>query len=138
MLAGFLFLIISFVIRNIEAVLTMKYYLMPAYFPVWSKLMMPSAGPPPAIFTIVSVLFSLFTGLVLAMTYAMIKDLLPAKFWGHVLCFASWLFVLSFVFFTLPVYLMINLPVGLLVSWLISSAVIFFLGSMIFVKIIKT
>jgi len=42
-----------------------------------------------------------------------------------------------FVFFTLPTYLMFNVPVGLLVSWFISTFIILTAGSWVMVKIIK-
>ena len=48
--AGVLFGIIALIVHWIFAYVGMDYYLDPAYFPVWSKLMMPTAGPPPASF----------------------------------------------------------------------------------------
>ena len=42
--------IVSQIIHSIEAFATMDFYLDPNYFGVWSKIMMPGPGPPPAEF----------------------------------------------------------------------------------------
>jgi hypothetical protein len=65
-LSGLIISVISFVVRQVEAVLTLKYYMMPQYFGVWSKVMMPAAGPPPASFVVTSLVFTLVTGVSLA------------------------------------------------------------------------
>jgi hypothetical protein len=136
-LATLIFGVISFVIRQIEAILTMKYYFMPQYFGVWSKLMMPVAGPPPASFMITSFIFTLITGVSVSLIYYYLKDHLPKETHKRIFYFADLMIGTSFVFFTLPTYLMFNVPVGLLVSWFISSFIILTLGSWVMVKIIK-
>ncbi len=40
--------ILAQIVHTLESILTMGYYTDPAYFQVWSKVMMPAAGPPPA------------------------------------------------------------------------------------------
>ena len=135
--AGLIYMVIAFVVRQIEAFLTMSYYTDPQYFGVWSKIMMPKAGPPPASFTILSLLFSYITGVTIAALYDYIKDLLPKKFWPRVLNFTDLVIGLMVVFFTLPIYLLLNVPPMLLIWWFISSVVIVFLGTIVFVKMIK-
>lgn len=137
LLASLIFLVISFIIRQVESLLMMNYYIMPQYFGVWSKLMMPKAGPPEMPFFVTSLIFSFITGLTLALVYFYMKDSFPKGFWTKVINFTDIVIGLSFVFFTLPVYLMFNIPLGLLISWLISSFIIFFLGSMVFVRMLK-
>jgi len=137
LLVGVIFTVISFVIRQIEAFLTMKYYLMPQYFGVWSKLMMPSAGPPPVSFMITSLIFTFVTGISIALIYYYLRDHLPLVGFKRAFYFADILIGTSFVFFTLPVYLMFNVPVGLLVYWFISTFIILTAGSWVLVKIIK-
>lgn len=137
LIAGFIFLIITTIIRQIEVVFTMDYYKIPEYFGVWSKLMMPSAGPPPVSFLVTSLFFSLATGVVLAAFYDFVKNLLPKEKWPRIICFWEIVIGLSFVFFTLPTYLLFNLPLILLVWWFISSAVIFFLTAVVFANILK-
>jgi hypothetical protein len=137
LLVSIIFTVISFVIHQIEAILTMKYYVMPQYFGVWSKLMMPSNGPPPASFMITSLIFTFVTGISITLIYYYLKDHLPTGWKKRVFYFADLMIATYFVFFTLPVYLMFNVPVGLLVSWFISTFVIVTIASWMLVKIIK-
>jgi len=135
--AGFVYLIIAFIIRQVEAILTMNYYTMPEYFGVWSKVMMPKAGPPPPSFFITSLLFSFLTGVGLAVFYDWIKSLLPKDKWSRIFCFTCLITGLSFIFFSLTAFLLFNLPFMLLVWWFVSSVIIFFLTAMVFVRVLK-
>lgn len=137
LLSALIFAVISYVVHMIEALLTIKYYLMPQYFGVWSKLMMPSAGPPPMAFTITSIVFAFVTGISIGLIYYYLRDHLPPVGFKRAFYFADVLIATGFIFFTLPAYLMLNLPVGILVSWFISSFVILTAGSWVMVKIIK-
>lgn len=136
-LCGLIYLVFTTVIRQIEVILTMKYYLMPQYFGVWSKLMMPNAGPPPPSFMITSLTFTFASGLSIGLVYYYIRNLLPKQFWHRVIFFADLMIGTSFIFFTLPAYLLFNLPFQLLFSWFISSFIILFLTSLTLVKIIN-
>lgn len=135
--AALIYTIIATFIRQIEALLTIDYYMMPQYFGAWSKMMMPKAGPPPMEFYITSLIFTFITGVMIAAFYEIIKSLLPKDKGERIFCFTAMIFSLAFVFFTLPVYLLINLPFTLLVYWVISSLVIFSLGSVVFTKVLK-
>jgi hypothetical protein len=137
LLASVIFTVISFVIHQIEALLTMKYYVDPQYFGVWSKVMMPSAGPPPASFMITSLIFTLVTGISVTLIYYYLRDHLPPLGLKRVFYFADLLVATSFLFSTLPMYLMFNVPVALLISWFVSSFVILTINAWILVKIIK-
>lgn len=137
LLASFIYLVIAFIIRQIEVFITMNYYLMPQYFSVWSKLMMPKAGPPPPEFLWLSILSTLITGLVLAIIYDLVKGMFPKNYWQKVFVYTKLMVILTLVFSYLPLYLLINLPLGLLVTWFISGAVTIFLGTTVFAKLIK-
>jgi hypothetical protein len=136
-LCGLVYLVFTTVIRQIEVVLTIKYYLMPQYFGVWSRLMMSNAGPPPPNFMIMSLTFTLASGLSLGLVYSYVRNLLPKQFWHRVTFFADLMIGTSFIFFTLPAYLLFNLPFQLLISWFISGFIILFLTSLTLVKIIN-
>jgi len=136
-ISGLIITVISFVVRQIEAVLTLKYYMMPEYFGVWSKVMMPAAGPPPPSFMITSLVFTLVMGVSLALIYYYLKDHLPENRKKRIFYFADLMIGTSFIFFTLPTYLMFNVPMGLMVSWFISTFMILTASSWILVKIIK-
>lgn len=136
-IVGFIYTAIATILHQVEAVLTLKYYMMPEYFGVWSKTMMPKAGPPPVDFFIKSIVMTLVSGISLALVYYYIHDMLPTNFRERVLLFADLIIGLQFIFFTLPVYLLFNLPLGLLISWFISSFLILVVTSYTCVKIIK-
>lgn len=136
-IVGFIYTAITTIIRQVEAVLTLKYYMMPEYFAVWSKTMMPNAGPPPMDFFIKSIVITLASGISLALVYYYTRDMLPKNFRERVLLFADLMIGLQFIFFTLPIYLLFNLPAGLLISWFISSFLILVITSFTCVKIIK-
>lgn len=129
--------VVSFIVRQIEAIFTMGYYMDPAYFGVWSKVMMPTAGPPPPEFMITSFVFTFITGVSLAVIYYYLRKYLPDNNKQRVFYFADLMIATSFIFFTLPSYLLFNLPLGLLVSWFVTSFIILVTASFIFVKIIK-
>jgi hypothetical protein len=136
-MSGLAFSVVAFIVRQLEAMLTMKYYLMPEYFGLWSKLMMPAAGPPPVSFMLTSLIFTFVTGVSVALIYYYLKDHLPKEHRKRVFYFADLMIGTSFVFFTLPVYLMFNVPLGLLVSWFVSTFIILTAGSWILVKTVK-
>lgn len=137
LLTGFFYTLIAFVVRQIEAILTMKYYMDEAYFGVWSKIMMPSAGPPPPTFMITSFVFTFVSGISLALIYYYLRGHLPQNSKQRIFYFADLMVATSFIFFTLPAYLMFNLPLGLIISWFFTSFIILVAASYLFVKIIK-
>jgi len=134
---GLIYTVIATIVHQIEAFLMMDYYTMPAYFGVWSKLMMPSKGPPPMEFFLVSLIITFVSGVSLALIYYYVRDILPKKFWLRVTFFADLMVATSFIFSTLPMYVLINLPMQLLISWFISGFIILVAASYTFVKLIK-
>jgi hypothetical protein len=133
---GLLYTIFATIIRQIEVLLTIQYYLLPEYYGVWSKWMMPIGSPPSSTFIILSLILTFYPGISLALIYCYVKDLLPKKFWNRVFFFADLMISASFIFFTLPAWLLFNLPWQLLVSWFISGFLILVLTSLTLVKII--
>lgn len=136
-IVGFIYTLAATLIHQVEAVLNLKYYMMPEYFGVWSKTMMPKAGPPPMDFFIKSTIITFVSGISLALVYYYIRDMLPKNFRERVLLFADLMIGLQFIFFTLPIYLLINLPMALLISWFISGFLILVITSYFCVRIIK-
>lgn len=136
-LSGLIYTILATIVHEIEAFIMIGQYTNPAYFGVWSKFMMPVAGPPPASFFITSTVLTFVSGISLAVVYYYVKEMLPKKNMQRTFFFADILIGLSFVFFTLPAYLMFNIPPALLVSWFVSSFVILVAASYINVRIIK-
>lgn len=135
--ASAIFTIFAYITHQIEAILTMRYYLMPEYFGVWSKLMMPGEGPPPLEFMITSLVLTFVTGVSIALIYYYLRSHLPENPTKRIFYFADLLIATSFVFSTLPIYLMLNVPHPLLLCWFISNFVIVTFGSWVMVKIIR-
>lgn len=136
-MVGIIYTVFATVVHQIEAVMSLKYYMMPEYFGVWSKIMMPQAGPPPFEFFVTSLTITLVSGISLGLVYYYIRDMLPKSFRERVLLFADLMIGLQFIFFILPVYLLFNIPMGLLISWFISNFIILVATSYLCVKVIK-
>lgn len=137
LLIGLLYTIIATLIRQLEIIWTMKYYTMPEFFGVWSKSMMPTAGPPPFEFMVISFIMTFASGVAITIIYYYLKEYLPKGFWKRSTFFADILVSTSFVFFTLPVFLLFNVPLALLGYWFVSTFVILLLTSTLIVKIVK-
>ncbi len=123
--------------HQLESILMLQYYMMPQYLGVWSKLMMPTPGPPPSSFFITSTVITLVCGFSLALVYYYIRDMLPKSPNQRIVMFADLTIGMQFVFFTLPAFLLFHLPVALLVSWFVMNFIILLANSFYCVKIIK-
>ncbi len=135
LLGGVIFAVIAQIIHSIGAFATMSYYTLPDYFTVWSKLMMPTAGPPPTSFYVYSLLFNLITGLLLIAGYIWVEGSLKSHGWKKGAKFGLLLFLLAGIPGALGMFLTINLPVALVVSWAIEGLVIGVLSGMCFAKL---
>jgi hypothetical protein len=134
--AGVLFAIISQIIHTVESMATMNFYMDPTYFSVWSKMMMPTAGPPPVEFYIYSLVFSLIAGIIYALIYSMISKSIPGKtVVNKGLYFGFFLFLLSIPSF-LTMFMLINLPSLLLLYWSISGFIVYLIFGIVIVKLL--
>jgi hypothetical protein len=134
--SGIAFAVISQVIHTIGALLSMSYYFDPNYFAVWSKLMMPAAGPPPPEFFIASVSFSFVVGAIFAYIYGLIKKSIAGKTAIEKgLKFGLILFLLGTLPGMISLYLLINLPLALIVMWTIEGLVVSLLAGIAIARI---
>lgn len=136
-IAGIVFAIIAQIIHTVESMLTMSFYTDPAYFAVWSKIMMPGEGAPPTEFYIYSIIFGIIAGIIYAMIYSMINKSIPGKTITNKGLYFGFLLFLVGIPWSLTMYLLINLPTLLLVAWSITSLVIDLIFGVIAVKLIK-
>ncbi|OGI12188.1 hypothetical protein A3K64_02545 [Candidatus Micrarchaeota archaeon RBG_16_36_9] len=137
-IAGVVFAIVSQILRTVESYATLNYYMDPDYFGVWSKVMMPTAGPPPAEFFYVSVASAVIIGIIYAAVYALFnKNLTSKTIFRKGLEYGLILFFMVQIPSLLGMYLLINLPTMLIVYWGISGLVISLVVGIIFAKIIK-
>ncbi|MFH1445540.1 MAG: hypothetical protein ABIF08_03610 [Nanoarchaeota archaeon] len=138
LLAGIVFAIIAQIIHSIGAFATMGYYLTEEYFPVWSKIMMPAAGSPPASFF----MYSMGAGLIVGVLFALVFSLLACCIGGsdktkRGLTFGFAVFLVGGIPFILSMFLLINLPAGLLVAWAFEQLIICLIGGVAVAHIVK-
>jgi len=130
--------IIAQMLHTIGAMLTMKYYQMPEYLSVWSKVMMPTAGPPPLSFTLYSLLFGLLGAIIFVYVYKMIKGSISGKSVAATgLRYGFIIFCIAAVPMSFTLYLLINLPSSLVTYWAFESLVIYCINGMIVAKLMK-
>ena len=127
------YIIMAQVVHTVGSILSMKYYIMPEYFSVWSKLMMPNAGPPPTSFYFISFFCSLVMGIMLLAVYLFIRDSFRTKSRAKKgLIFALIVMGVSAIPNFLGNVLLINLPAGLLIEWLAEGIIIAICTGLIF------
>lgn len=130
--SGVLFAIVAQIVHTVCAFLAMPFYTNPDYFSVWSKIMMPAAGPPPASFYAYSILFGLLGGILFALVYTVIKGGIPAESIAKKgLLYGFLVFLVGAVPGYLALILLVNLPFALIVFWAAETLVINLLGGMI-------
>ena len=135
--AGIVYAVISMVVNTLWAFIDMPYYLMQEYFAVWSKLMMPTAGPPGGEFYVASFVFTLVAGLIFAGVYSRVKASIRDKGIRKGLRFGFGIFLISVIPGMFSLYLLINLPTMLIVSWTVSGLVTSLLGGIVIEKFVR-
>lgn len=131
-ISGIVFAIVAQLIHSTSAFLFMDYYLDEAYFSVWSKIMMPGEGAPPAEFYYYSIGFGFVTGVLYAFVYNLIKSSITAE--GVLkkgLSYSLVLYLIGGIPGYLSMYLLINLPSMLLFWWSVEGLVVAILGGIV-------
>ena len=138
LVAGVLFAIIAQIIHTLFAFGAMGFYTDQKYFSVWSKLMMPTAGPPPASFMAYSLAFGIIGGILIALGYSVLKKGVPGKTRAMKgLVYGLLVFLVGALPGYLAIILLINLPLMLVFLWAIESLIIDLFGGMIIAWINK-
>ncbi len=131
LIAAVLFTLTSQLVIMFESAATMDIYLMPEYFPVWSKLMMPDMGPPPLTFFVISVLVSFALALIYAVIFRIVAPGIPGKGIVRGLSYGLILFFLSGVPSLLGMFLLINLPAKFFIAGTVSALASSLIGGII-------
>jgi hypothetical protein len=130
--------IIGEAVHIIESMLTLGYYMDPTYFGVWSKIMMPGPGPPPAEFYYYSVIFALITWAIFGFAYEKLGRAMPEKnVFDKGLQFGGMIFLIAGIPTLLSMYLLINLPRGLLAAWTTTALILYLIGGVLAAKLMK-
>lgn len=138
----YLFVIImaiaAMIVHTAESLLTMGYYIDPANFSLWSKLMMPGAGPPPAIFYAYSLLFAFVSWMLFGFVYVVLSGAIKEKdIVRKGLKFGTLIFLVGAFPGALMMVLILNLPLELIVSWVISDLILNLAGGIVAAKLIE-
>jgi predicted neutral ceramidase superfamily lipid hydrolase len=136
LISAVLFLAVSQIVHQLFAFAGMGYYTDPAYAGVWSKIMMPGPGAPPAEFYYLSIAVGFITALIYVVVYNKIRAAIPGKtLMNKGLNYGLWIiFILGTVPGYLAMYLLINLPAGLVALWAAESLVIALVGGIVIAK----
>ena len=134
--AGIIFAAIGQIVHNLGSIMTMGFYLDPAYFPVWSRLMMPTAGPPPMTFFYYSMAFGIINGILLALVYAVIRNGVPGVRTKRGATYGFLVFLVAGLPGTLSLYLLVNLPSALIAYWAFENLIIYVIGGAVFGRLI--
>ena len=126
-LGAIAYLVIGLIMNTVSSLLTMDYYKNPNYFAVWSKVMMPGQGAPPATFYYYSVAFLFIVGLIYSFIYGKVKGLLKGTTILKGLRYGFALFLMAGIPFFFSLYLLINLPLSLLIYWLVIDGLLTYL-----------
>lgn len=138
LLAAGAYLVIAQLIHSVGALLTMDYYMDPAYFSVWSKIMMPGEGSPPTEFFLASIGLSLIGGVIYAIAYDTLKASIPGKtILRRGLAFGLILFFVGGLPGFLSMYLLVNLPCGLTSWWIAEGFIVSLLGGTAIAAVLK-
>ncbi len=121
LLIGLLYTVVATVIRQVEVIIMMPYYSSELYRGVWSTLFMPAIGPRSFEFFVHYLIGTFLIGISLCIIYYYLKSYLPKKKWERIFFFADVLVATSFIFFTIPVYVLFNVPVALIGSWFVTT-----------------
>jgi glucose-6-phosphate-specific signal transduction histidine kinase len=77
------------------------------------------------------------TGVFLTIIYYYLKDYLPKGYWKRATFFADLMVSTSFIFFTVPAYVQLHLPLAQVGGWFVSSFIVILGTSLIIVKTIQ-
>ncbi len=117
--------LIAQVVHSAGAFLEMGFYRDPQYFPVWSKLMMPGAGPPPPSFYYYSLGLGLMEWGFFLAVFRIIRGGIPSPpgaakglFYGVIV------FLVGNLGQSLGLGLLVNLPYSLLTLWTLEGLLI--------------
>ena len=136
-LFGVIFAVISLIIHVIGSFLSMSYYVNSDYFDLWSKIMMPTAGPPGIWFYVLSLLFSFISGAIFAWVFTVIKRGVPFKGIVRGIIYSLLVFLVSTIPGDLSMILLLAVPYMLVLYWTIECLVTYVIMGVILGKMFK-
>lgn len=135
--AGLLSAIAGMVVHTAGSFLTMSFYMDPSLFGVWSKVMMPGPGVPPASFFVLSFFFGFLAAVLYAAVYSVLMKSIPGKGCLKGLYYGLFLFLLAGLPGALSMYLLINLPAALIAFWALENLVVYAASGLLIARLVK-
>lgn len=136
-IAAVTYTIISMVVYSLGAFADMSYYADPANSGLWSKVMMPGGGAPGLNFTVLSIIISLITGVIFGSAFVVLRQNFKQKsFVKQGLSFGIFLLILVYVPGFLSMYLLLAIPIGLQLSWMVQGLIVSLAGGVVFATIL--
>lgn len=129
--------IISSIIFSIGAVVDMAHYTNPDNFSLWSKIMMSTAGSPPLEFTTLSLVFAFIGALIFVFFYMKVAALLGKNALRKGLTYGFSFFVISTLLSSFSLFLLINIPAVLIISWAVQALVYCLVAGVVVAKLMK-
>ena len=136
-ISAILFALISVVVHTIGAFASMDYYMNPAYFPLWSTLMMPGPNPPGTEFYVASFACAIVVGGIFAAAFSMLRKSIPGTDLRKGADYGLLLFILVQIPYVLTDFLLLAVPVTVLLAWALESLIIYVLAGLVFSKLIR-
>ncbi len=136
-LTAIVFMIVAQIIHTAGAIAMMGYYADPAYFSLWSKVMMSTAGPPGMDFYLLSMAGNFVIGLIFAWAYSIANKAIGDKGYMNGVKFGVFLFLLAAVPYTFMTYMILSVPTMLNLEWALESLLVYTISCVAFTKIIK-
>lgn len=130
--------VISQVVHMVDGFLGMQFYTDPQYFGVWSKVMMPIAGPPPVSFFYYAGAFNLLSALIFVGIYGLIKaGISGATTTAKGVQYGFLMFLLSGLTASMAMWLFFNIPLALIGMWTVEDLVIKLVGGITTARLLK-
>ncbi|MFA4982926.1 MAG: hypothetical protein WC588_01790 [Candidatus Micrarchaeia archaeon] len=127
---------ISQIVYFFGATFDMGYYTDPANAQIWSKVMMPDAGPPPMEFYLLSLMLGFATGLLYALAFTFVHRSIKAKNALETgLRFGLFIFAMVSVTGFVSMSLLLAIPAGLQFSWLVQGLVTSLASGLVYAKV---
>jgi len=132
LVAALLFMLVGQIVHTVGAMATMGYYMDERYAAIWSRVMMPKPGPPPVSFHIYSIVFGFIAGIMFAFVYAVVRPSVPgSSAAAKGLVYGLLIFLVAAVPSYLTLFLLINVPPGLLRMWTACDLVVYLIAGML-------
>lgn len=129
------FVVVAQLVHTGGSMATMGYYMDPAYLDVWSPIMMPSAGPPPAEFYMYSVAFTLVAAIFFVLVYFKMGYVLPERNRG--LLYGLLIFLAGGLPGYLSMMLLVRLPLDLVAIWAAEGLVVYLLNGAVVARLFR-